>query len=59
VLAPVRFASAGKPTFTTSLAISLFHSLSQERPWSTTRNQDARHYIQLMNLPLLVLCGNR
>lgn len=32
---------------------------TQERPWSTTRNQESRHYLQLVNLPLLVLCGNR
>jgi len=32
---------------------------TQERPWSTTRNQDSRSYMQLYNLPLIVMCGNR
>ena len=49
------------PTLSLSPALSFSGrgTGTQERPWSTTRNQDARHYIQLMNLPLLVLCGNR
>jgi len=32
---------------------------TQERPWSTTRNQDSRSYMQLYNMPLIILCGNR